>query len=700
MTNYIEFATKIKEKYPEYKEVDDLVLAQKMVEKYPEYKETITFEEVKPEKKGIDLTPSGAYKKAVAQLVAPLRALTHGQTVEEAYNTGLDKLDQFKPAKGAGDFLFDMAIYSKIPWLKNAQSASNLAKVGTFAGNAALQGGVPAALESLKRGGSVAGGASAGTGIAALLQTIPHVSKVMGGVGNKAFELSGKVGQIKPETLRQVIKPESKALEMSSEDATNALLDITKQIRSNFDALSKTRGQAVNKAVEGLGENSKRFDIKDLLNDVKSTFDQYQRDLVNPARHIAGGLEGDLTKIINSGTENPAPYYKYAAEKVSPYFSKDKQNEAFRILSEATGEPVNWLKSQLNANTFDKGVGARKEFIENLLGNTDDKLAALGKDYFNDLQFYKPQNLDDITAGAELARQAFDDIVNRNFNIYTDDALTRALNQADNGYKELLSKIAQNPRNEEVYTSTYPELQKIIKDLPSDLQEKYTSDFFEALDDIYNKANTVSPLSLQGIKETIGKLSKWGDETSRGYAEPITQQIYGKLTNRLSELSPEIKAANKSFSDLMNYKKNDTVGQILKGDLLSEGKLGAAPRALKSYKSSVDKASGAKNLKDLENLLVRETEQQPFLNQIDDINAAMDLLKTETTGFGGVAGLAKSLLTRPVLSAVRGANRAQLPEKMQALQEMLAPIGKLMPALGAKGASNLLYGGVSYDNYK
>jgi hypothetical protein len=54
MTNYIEFAKKIKEKYPEYKEVDDLVLAQKMVEKYPQYKETITFEEAKPEKKGID----------------------------------------------------------------------------------------------------------------------------------------------------------------------------------------------------------------------------------------------------------------------------------------------------------------------------------------------------------------------------------------------------------------------------------------------------------------------------------------------------------------------------------------------------------------------------------------------------------------------------------------------------------------------
>ena len=32
MTDYIEFSQKIKEKYPQYKDIDDLTLAQKMVE--------------------------------------------------------------------------------------------------------------------------------------------------------------------------------------------------------------------------------------------------------------------------------------------------------------------------------------------------------------------------------------------------------------------------------------------------------------------------------------------------------------------------------------------------------------------------------------------------------------------------------------------------------------------------------------------
>lgn len=694
--DYIEFSAKIKEKYPEYKDVDDLTLAQKVVEKYPEYKEKVTFEEVKQEsakRGGIDLTPSGLVKGGLASVLAPVRSAIYGEDYKTARENALSNTEKFKPVGGAGDFLVDLLGYSQLPVLRGGG-------VARFLGNAAIQGGVPGAVESLKRDGNIAGGAGLGTGIAAALQGMPYVGRGLGKLGNKAFELTGRVGQIKPETLQQVIKPESKALEMTSEDASNTLLDITKDIRNNFDLLRKSRGADVDKAVMDLGNETKRFDIKDLLDDVKSSFDKYQKDLVNPARELAGGLENNLTELVNKGTENPAQFYEYIPESTSPYFNKDKMNEAFDILSAATSKPVNWLKSQLNARTFDNGVGKRKEFIENLVNNTDDALQTLGNGYFDRIQFYKPKDLEDISAGAEIARKAFDDIANRNFNVLTDDALTRALNAADNQYNELVSKIAQNPRSAEVYENAFPELQKIVRDLPEEAQNELYNKLAIAMEDIYNKANTVSPLSLQGIKETIGQLAKWGDETARSYTEPITEQIYGKYADRLSELSPQIKAANKAFADLMKYKKNDTVSQILKGDLLNGGKLGGAPSALKAYKSSINKASGQENLKGLEDLLVKETGQQPFLNKIDDINAAMDLLKTENTGLGGAASIAKALLTRPVLSAVRGVNRMELPQKIQGISEMLKPIGRLMPGLGGKAAANMLYGGVEYNDYR
>jgi len=40
-----EFAKRVKEKYPEYKDVDDLTLATKVVEKYPEYKDRVQFDQ-------------------------------------------------------------------------------------------------------------------------------------------------------------------------------------------------------------------------------------------------------------------------------------------------------------------------------------------------------------------------------------------------------------------------------------------------------------------------------------------------------------------------------------------------------------------------------------------------------------------------------------------------------------------------------
>jgi hypothetical protein len=66
--DYIEFSKKIKAKYPEYKDVDDLTLAKKMVEKYPEYKTEVTFEPVK--KKEPTVLPSGQGQKPSSSATA------------------------------------------------------------------------------------------------------------------------------------------------------------------------------------------------------------------------------------------------------------------------------------------------------------------------------------------------------------------------------------------------------------------------------------------------------------------------------------------------------------------------------------------------------------------------------------------------------------------------------------------------------
>ena len=54
-----QFSAKIKAKYPQYKDVDDVVLAKKMVEKYPEYAKKVSFGEVKKKESSVS-TPQEA----------------------------------------------------------------------------------------------------------------------------------------------------------------------------------------------------------------------------------------------------------------------------------------------------------------------------------------------------------------------------------------------------------------------------------------------------------------------------------------------------------------------------------------------------------------------------------------------------------------------------------------------------------------
>lgn len=109
----------------------------------------------------------------------------------------------------------------------------------------------------------------------------------------------------------------------------------------------------------------------------------------------------------------------------------------------------------------------------------------------------------------------------------------------------------------------------------------------------------------------------------------------------------------------MDFQKNEGLRRILRqGDNID-----AASSALKNYNSTITKGNTGRNVQELEKTLV-ENGYEPFIDNIDDINAAQDLLNVERTGDSSIANAAK-LLTRPVLRAARWANRRNLPAIMQ-----------------------------------
>lgn len=520
MTDYIEFSTKIKEKYPQYKDVDDLTLAQKMVEKYPQYKEQVTFEEATQpkvsEKLGIDLTPSGIPKMLAAGIAAPIQAIKDKSNLADAYDTVRNEMNTNPIYKHpVQDFATDMLGYSALPILRGGGIAN-------FLGNAAIQGGVPGALESLKRGGNAAVGAGAGTGIAAVLQgVVPYAGKILSKpanyIGKKVIE---GLTDMKPESLAQVIKPNSKALDLTEDTAQNLLMNTTERIQKDYKNLLDNAGLDVQRAALNLPEERGVFasSLKDALDDIYAGYSTGGIKELNPAYNNAGDIHETLTNLIDLGTDIP------------------------------------------------------------------------------DVGRVSAKNLNDIMGN--------------------------------------------------------------IKNYPLDWSKTSTKD-----------------------------------------RQNILKQVYGEFQRRLGNLSPELRNANYNYSKLTKFDDNEGVRQIINPNIIKGENIDSASRALRNYNSTVTKGNTNKNIQDLEKILV-ENGKEPFLNDIDDVNAAMDLLTQPKTGrnFLGAQTLAKGLVT-PALKAVRKANQMGIPEKVQSIKDAVAPLAKLLPALGAKGAANMLYGRVEYNDY-
>ena len=189
--DYNEFSEKIKQKYPQYQDIDNKELAQKMIAKYPEYKEQVTFDIETPPKeqpKGIDLTPAGFFKGSqdiVASVIAaPKTAEKKGVSLKDAYNQNRETLKQYRKNNPTPvqDLLVDTAAYSLIPESKAVAPAAR------FISNVARYATVPGALESLKQGKNPLVGGLIGTGIGAGVQAV--LPPILKGTGAKLKEVA------------------------------------------------------------------------------------------------------------------------------------------------------------------------------------------------------------------------------------------------------------------------------------------------------------------------------------------------------------------------------------------------------------------------------------------------------------------------------------------------------------------------------
>lgn len=398
-----------------------------------------------------------------------------------------------------------------------------------------------------------------------------------------------------------------------------------------------------------------------LMNTTEGLRNNYNQILADKG-NVVGRLLQDLPETTKFKADDIIQDY----DKIFDNYSLSK-NPSVNPAIRATKKEMQDIEGMLYGDDFDR-VGQFKQDLDELKF-PNGKLETQKGRYKN--QFYSKtlqnENNDIVTA-------------NRRFN------------------DEILGTLKQNPE----WLNDPKKIEQLENHIANySVPEEYLYELYNKFNDavgkgsVLNKGNNlVSPKELYDINKNVSNMVRW-DVPDSITKNDVLEQIYGQNAERISNLSPALKDANKVYSDLMDFQKNEGIRNILN----KNNKIDTASSALRNYNSTVTKGNTNRNVQDLEKILV-ENGYEPFINKIDDVNAAMDLLNARTTGDSWLANLATQM-TRPVLKAARGVNR-RMENIPQVYKNIGAEIPEAIRRLMTLGAVNAipLQGEVQYNDYR
>lgn len=493
---------------------------------------------------------------------------------------------------------------------------------------------------------------------------------------------ANKVARLEPETIKQLTKPGSKALDMSKDEADRLALETTERFRDAYNTLKRQKGEKVGNEAKKLKNQNSRIFVNDLKNDITSTFDQYQGDFINPARNMTGNLEEDLLNLTEQAPKQFSSQIKLSNlvkqnpnQIVEPFIITERNLRNNGEIKGINKDIENTIFSKINKQTVFKNVydNEKANLSKRSLSKMINTATENSKNQIKELGIpkeYQQQLFDDsreiVSHIKELYSNAIPILEHPDTKGIVKSIKRYAIPVEMNGNKYNVMMTVKNNELDEIGILHNLQTNKNILGGPANAPQSgsfqhqgYNTSITDLVDfvnsNIKKYKETISPNDLNSIKKEIGSLVNWSDETARNYKNPILEQIYGKYNNRLSNLSEGLANANKEYSDLQNL-----LGERsrLKTILNPKSDIETATSKLKNYKTIND------NIYDLENRLVNELGEQPFLTNIDDVNAALDLLSVEKTGDSLLANVSK-LATRPALRIKRWYNGTPLAQRLQ-----------------------------------
>lgn len=589
--NYNEFAQKIKTKYPQYADMDDLELTQKMIAKYPEYKEQVVFE--KPKNKSVNLTPSGLINSISGNLAAgvtsPVRALKDRIPLNEAYKLEQEAIKDIANNQNAKNFATDMVGYASLP-VVNAIRGVKGANILNTGLTGLYQGGLTGGLESLKEKGDLSGtGTGAGIGVT-LSAGLPAIT--------------GKV--------RQVIEtPQFK-------NAVGSSLEALTSVPKKFVNTALDRELSGTSIFEGKFDPEKAYiPIERKLREAKSmlpTKEQYAEQFNKIGQKAIEGL--DIAKS-RAGAEIQEVLSKLPKEKIDVSGLKNAVNTEIKSYAqggefnpalEKAGREIQRVNELLNPELANVG---NETIQKHILKNTA-----------KNLQFDVPKN--NVTK-----HTVKNNVFSRIYNTPEEQAFIDTYTEANNIIKE----ISKNPEiitSPELMAQYENRLARYTSQLPDEsAQNEVWKNYFDVVKsaDDYNKIgeavptgkSELQPIDIHNIKESLYDTANY--ETPGGIKNRVLKGIANQFNNFLRRNSDDYAKVNDRYSLLRDVEKELGGNQGVSASTIGS--------KLQNIGSSSNLVSGLDSrLKNVDTLLDK---QYKFYNEakdlVDTVNKQDEMLR-------------------------------------------------------------------------
>ena len=258
------------------------------------------------------------------------------------------------------------------------------------------------------------------------------------------------------------------------------------------------KGKAPNNKLRTVFENFKEW-LKSVYNHI---LDIPNVDISDEVQELFDNIFGDdnyyeerkqatqlLKKIKNTSRRNKLENIPERKDTSLTDTQKRCKQASYEILSVATGKDINYLKRIFETSSNKNGYAKRREIVEELLDNADDRITASGGMRENWKEFYGDTGVsyenDEINGDFELAEKALDTIINKDYfdpaekidNQLQNEAeyYEKAIDNANREYKVLLRSFKNENRNV-VLATAYEWLDKLPEKIKQDYEDKFIFD--------------------------------------------------------------------------------------------------------------------------------------------------------------------------------------------------------------------------------